>query len=78
MRTYKDLEYIFDHAVEIIRDTTIGELELDPDYEYSEFSFVVQTEKGEKVRFATRGCYITWMGEWDNIEVIEDDKEMEE
>ena len=78
MRTYKDLDYIFDHIEEIISTTTIGELELDPNYEYSEFSFVVQTEKGEKVRFATRGCYITWLSEWDNIKVIEDDKETEE
>lgn len=78
MRTYKDLDYIFDHAAEIIMTTTIGELELDPNYEYSEFSFVVQTEKGERVRFATHGCYITYLGEWSSIEVIEDDEETKE
>lgn len=78
MRTYKDLDYIFDHIAEIISETPIGELEMEPNYEYTEFSFIVQTEKGEKVRFATCGCYLTWLHEWRSIEVIEDTESSEE
>lgn len=70
MRTYKDLDYITEHLEEIINETTIEELDMDPNYEYTEFSFYVETEDGEIVEISTRGCYIKYLDEWCNIKII--------
>ena len=70
MRVYKDLDYIQEHLKEIIDETTIAELEMEPDYEYTRFSFWVETEEGETVEISSHGCYIKYLDTWDNIKVI--------
>lgn len=63
MRTYKDLDYIKEHLQEIINETTVGELEMEPDYEYTEYWFFVKTEDG-KIHKIANHLYIKWFDSW--------------
>lgn len=63
MRTYKDLEYIREHLQEIINETTIEELEMNPDYEDTSFWFYVKTEDGEMYKI-DNNLYIKWFNHW--------------
>lgn len=67
MRIYKDLAYIQEHLQEIIDETTIGELEMNPDYEDTTYWFFVKTENGK--RYKIRSClYIKWPNYWRIVE----------
>lgn len=75
MRVYKDLAYIKEHLKEIIDETTIGELEMEPDYEYTEYWFFVKTEKDETVKISCN-LYVKWFNSWYVAEI--DNKTIEE
>ena len=63
MRTYKDLDYIEEHLEEIINETTIEELEMDPNYEDTLYWFYVKTENGETVKISCH-LYVKWFSSW--------------
>lgn len=63
MRTYKDLDYIKEHLSEIVNETTIDELKMEPDYEQTEYWFYVKTKKGEMVEIRCH-LYVKWMDSW--------------
>lgn len=63
MRVYKDLDYIKEHLQEIVDETTVAELEMEPNYEYTDYWFFVKTEKGETVKIMCH-LYIKWFDSW--------------
>lgn len=63
MRTYKDLDYIQEHLKEIIDETPIRELEMNPDYEDTDYWFYVKTENGKTVKISCH-LYVKWFNCW--------------
>lgn len=63
MRVYKDLDYIQEHLKEIIDETTIEELEMNPDYEDTTYWFYVKTEN-EEIYKIYNNLYIKWFDHW--------------
>lgn len=63
MRVYKDLDYIKEHLQEIVDETTVAELEMEPNYEYTDYWFFVKTENGGTVKIMCH-LYIKWSDHW--------------
>ena len=63
MRVYKDLDYIREHLQEIVEETTIAELKMEPNYEDTDYWFFVKTEDGKRVKIMCH-LYVKWLDDW--------------